>query len=132
VSHDHDAQELIGTRYKIVDDIRAYGVRPHSSAPADYVVLTAPPGFAGPEVAFEEMIQRGAVITVSGVLKTSRIFENPYTLIVQLDSTALRTALPVKVALYGNNEGPTRLSLNPAFYQRLAPAEPTMTKTKNR
>jgi hypothetical protein len=112
VSDHRQARSLIGTKYKIVQDIRAYGVRPHSRADAEYVVITAPPGFSGPEVAFEETVHAGAEITVLRVLKTNNLLDNPYILIVQLDDAHLHTNLPVKLELLGNNSG---LAVAPAI-----------------
>jgi len=122
VSNHPQARELIGTKYKVVHDIRAYGVRPHSGAEAEYIVITAPPGFTGPEVAFEDTVHAGAELTVLKVLKTNRLLDDPYTVIVRLDHTDLHTALPIQLELFNTNVGASALSLNPAFYQRIAPA----------
>lgn len=120
VSTSPRARELVGQRYQVVGRILAYGVRRHSGAAPDHVVLTAPPGLAGPEVAFEEAVAAGAEITLLKVLKTNRLLDNPCTLVVRLEGTAWRTSLPVRLELYNENGGPGRLSLNPEFYRRLA------------
>jgi hypothetical protein len=125
VSDHPQARELIGAKYQVVQDIRAYGVRPHSGAEAEYIIITAPPGFSGPEVAFEDTVHAGAELTVLKVLKTNRLLADPYTVIVRLDHTNLHTALPIQLELFNTNVGASALSLNPAFYQRIAPATST-------
>jgi hypothetical protein len=125
VSNHPQARELIGTKYKVVQDIRAYGVRPHSGAEAQYIIITAPPGFSGPEVAFEDTVHAGAELTVLKVLKTNRLLDDPYTVIVRLDRTDLHSALPIQLELFNTNVGASALSLNPAFYQRIEPTTPT-------
>jgi hypothetical protein len=125
VSNRPQAREFIGTKYKVAHDILAYGVRPHSRADAEYIVITAPPGFSGPEVAFEETVHTGAEVTVLKVLKTNRLLDDPYTVIVRLDHTNLHTTLPIKLELFNTNVGASALSLNPEFYQRIEPATST-------
>lgn len=123
ISNEPRARQIIGARYKVVNEVTAYGVRRHSRAAVEYIVLRAPPGFDGPEVGFAETVPLGAEITILKVRKSNLFLENPYILMVRLEGTHLDPALPIKIELFGNNGGSTRISLNPEFYERIAGTE---------
>ena len=120
ISDEPRASQIIGAKYKVIGDITAFGVRQNSRAAVEYIVLKAPPGFDGPEVGFTKTVPLGTEITVLKVRKANRFLENPYILMVRLDGTNLDPALPIKIELFGNNGGDSRISLNPEFYERIA------------
>lgn len=120
VSHHEEYRNVVGTRYEIVGDVDAYGIARHSRAPADYIVLIARPGIAGPEVVFEAPVPKGATVTVTRVFQTNRIvFESGLSLEVELHGAGLPLRGWTLIELNRGSEGPGTAGLNPAVYRKL-------------
>ena len=110
---------IVGSTYKVVGMVYAYGIRQHSKAPVDYVVLVPPPGFMGTKVGFKMPLKEGTVFKVRTVYMTNRVFDPPLTLDVEYRGEDLPSNLPVLIDLMHGNEGITELSLNPKIYQKV-------------
>lgn len=72
VSHEKQYEHLVGSQYRVIGTLFAYGVRKHSNAQVSHAVLQPPPGFAGPEVGFKHLIPVGTVLVVQKVFVTNR------------------------------------------------------------
>ena len=113
---------LIGTRYEIVGNLAAYGIRDHSNAPVEYVTLVTAPGFAGPEVAFHRWIRPGSRFEILQVLETNVVFDCDIVFAVRLEDAPvpLPPGIPVHLDVNrGNEAGGCEPRLNPAVYRSL-------------
>ena len=113
------ASQAIGERYEVIGKVYGYGMREYSSAPVDYVLITAPPGVGGTTVAWEEPVRKGSVLTVRKVLKSNRILEHDINLVVDLEGTPLPDAAPRTIRLVRANQGRGEVDLNPEIYRKL-------------
>ena len=114
-------REVVGSRYEIVADLVAYGVKRDLQKGAEYVTLIPPPGISGPELAFTIPIVRGSEVTVLKVMQSNRWADADITLLVRLAGTRLPIEHEIRVDLYRGNEGAAGVLLNPKIYRKLAP-----------
>lgn len=119
VSSKPQYKPIVGSAYKVVGTLYAHGIRKHSKAPVDSVVLVPPPGFMGSEVGFRITVKEGTVFKVRKVLLTNRVFDPPLTLDVEYLGDDLPPDLPALIDLMLGNEGEAELSLNPKIYQKV-------------
>lgn len=110
--------ELIGNRYEILKPLHAYGIRRHSDAPVQYIVLMPPPGVEGSEIGFDVAVKPGATFEILKVTKTNRWPDANITLVVRLDGAPLPVDKPIHVDLFRGNEGQGTVLLNPAIYRK--------------
>jgi hypothetical protein len=121
VSAEPRSREIIGTRYEVIGQVHAHGIRPHSQAPVEHVVLLPPPGIAGTMIAWREPVRKGSIITVRKVVRTNRLFDGNMNLDVDLEGTPLPVSAPVTVQLMRENKGEGYLQPNPAVFRKLPP-----------
>jgi hypothetical protein len=121
VSNKPKNKHLIGTQYRIIGNLDAYGIRKHSRAPVDYITLVPPPGFDGYEVDFCVRLEHGSVITVAKVMKTNRWLDGRDAFIVTIEGTEMPVDAEIRLELNRGNEGDGRLQLNPAIYRKIDP-----------
>ncbi|MFC0253943.1 hypothetical protein [Massilia consociata] len=119
VSTEPRSRQAIGIRYEVIGLVYAHGIRPHSQAPVDYVVILPPPGIGGTMIAWREPVPKGSIITVRKVVRTNRVFEGRMNLGVELDGMPLPVDAPITIELVRENEGKGYLDLNPEIYRRL-------------
>ena len=110
---------LIGAEYRVVDKLYAYGIRKHSKADVDYVVLQPPPGFSGSEVGFKSLIPTGTIFKIVKVLRTNRWFDPPMSLEVKLVNHDLASNALVIIDLMHGNELAKTNTLNPDLFQKI-------------
>jgi hypothetical protein len=109
---------MIGRSYEVVGILHAYGIRKHSKATADYVVLQPPPGFAGSEVAFKLTVDKGSVLQIRRVFLTNRLFDPPLSIEVEFLNGNPFGARVLIDLLQGNQLANTN-RLNPSIYREL-------------
>ncbi len=122
VSMSPEFNAFIGNTYEVIGPVDAYGIRKHSKAPVDYIVLIPPPGVEGSEVGFRIPVDKGSRITVLKVLKSNRMFDSDKTFVVKLQGTQLPANSSIRIDLFRGNEGQNGLPLNPNIY-RLQPTD---------
>lgn len=119
VSEQKQYKSLIGLEYRVVAGLYAYGVRRHSKADVEYVVLQPPPGFTGSEVGFKRLIPQGTILKIKRVLMTNRWFDPPLSLEIMLLNFDLASSARVIIDLMQGNELANTYSLNPNIYQKI-------------
>jgi len=119
VSAKEQYKGMVGTQYRVVATLYAYGIRKHSKADVEYVVLQPPPGFTGPEVGFKHPIPQGTILKIKRVLMTNRWFDPPLSLEVVLMNHDLASNVRVIIDLMHGNELAKTDNLNPDVYQKI-------------
>lgn len=109
---------LVGSRYEIIADLVAYGIRRQLNKGAEYITLIPPPGIAGLEVEFAVPIKRGSVVTVLKIVKTNRWPDSDLTLIVHLAGTPMPIEGQIRIDLFRGNEGGAGTLMNQKIYRK--------------
>jgi len=123
VSNDPRIKPFVGGQYEVVGLVDAYGMREHSKAPVDLIILNPPPGFKSHQVGFRTPVRIGSRITVLKVLRTNRVFDPNMDFVVRLEGAELPTQATTRIPLFLGNEGDGFLQLNPAIYRKLPVAQ---------
>lgn len=110
---------MVGSQHRVVATLYAYGIRKHSKADVEYVVLQPPPGFTGSEVGFKLLIPQGTIFKIDKVLMTNRWFDPPLSLQVALMNFDLGSNVRVLIDLMHGNELAKTNDLNPNVYQKI-------------
>lgn len=117
VSHEEPYQSMVGRKYQIIGEIRAYGIATNLNAKrVDYITLI-PLGIAGPEVVTTNKVAPGSTVTVLSVQKTNRWIDGDLTYFVELLGTKLPPTPRVQIDLMRGNEAKASLELNPVIFR---------------
>ena len=103
VSGDPEYAPIVGTRYEVVGNLTAYGVRRDYGGPVGWVTAKTAPGFDGPEAGFRHWVPPGTMLTVRRVLDSNVLDACQLVLEVEFDARwrPWSADLPVRVPLYG-------------------------------
>jgi hypothetical protein len=123
LSDEPEYKAIVGSRYEIIADLAAYGIKRELNRRAEYITLIPPPGIAGPEVEFEIPVKRGSEVTVLKIVKTNRWPDSNLTLIVRMTGTRLPIEQPIRIDLFRGNEGAAGVLINPKIYRKVATSQ---------
>ncbi|MBQ5949339.1 hypothetical protein [Massilia sp. ST3] len=118
VSKQRAYKHLVGSKYEIIGTVDAYGIRKHPDQAVEYMILLPRPGIAGWEVAYDVPLRAGTIVTIVEVYDSNRWPDNDITFGVRLEGTRLPESVPVRINLFGGNEGDGSLDLNPMLYRK--------------
>jgi hypothetical protein len=119
VSDSPKNRPLIGTRYAVVGNVDAYGIRQHPHGEVKYITLVPPPGFTGWERGFKVQLEYGSIVTIAKVMRTNRWLDSRDAFIVTVAGTQMPVDVETRLELFRDNEGGGRLQLNPTIYRKI-------------
>lgn len=122
VSEQPTFKPIVGSAYKIIGVVEAYGVRKHSKATIERIILMPPSaGLGGLQFVFIGKLKLGTHVVVKKVLLTNDdFFQSPYVFEVEyFGNEGLPSGMPIHIDLFRGNEGEAELSLNPKIYQKV-------------
>jgi hypothetical protein len=120
LSRDPGFGAWIGTDYRVVGTIRAYGImdRELPENGVKFIYLMPVPGIGGPEVIFNEPVEIGSVVHIRGVFRSYTFLKTSTVLVGSLTGTQLPSTAEVRIdlGLHPGNSSADGRSLNPALY----------------
>ena len=123
VSSSDPYKAMIGNRYRIIGEVKAYGIYRDDGKKKNLQVVTIIPGVGiqGRLIAFSHPIKRHTTFTIIGARKQPAI-ELSGSIIkydVTLDDQQLPAGVKIEIALLRGNEG-SGIDLNPAIYEKIS------------
>lgn len=118
VSSRAEYKQVIGTSYKVVGKLEAYGIGQNPHQRIDYVKLMPVYGYTGWEVGFNLQVKPGSKITVTHVYHSNRWFDDGITFGVRLEGTILPVNAPVRLDLRDDVKGKGLVNLNPSMFKK--------------
>jgi hypothetical protein len=111
---------FIGTEYRIVAEVNAYGIYENlDKKVVSFIDLIPGVGIAGPEVALKRRIAKGQIIKILSAWREYKLLYSDVYYSVALQDTDLPRDVQVRIELSRGNEG-VDAGLNPDVYERLA------------
>lgn len=123
VSSSDPYKAMIGNRYRIVGEVKAYGIYRDDGEKKNLQVVTIIPGVGiqGRLVAFRQPIKRHATFTIIGARKQPAINLSGSIIkyYVIFDDQQLPAGVKIEIALLRGNEG-GGVDLNPTIYEKIS------------
>jgi hypothetical protein len=116
---DNPYARLVGTEYRIVGDVDAFGIYARSEKKLDFIDLIPGVGIAGREVAFRRRVPHGQIVRILSAWQQPQFLDVKVVyFLVALDGSELPRDIPVELALARGNEG-VGADLNAEIYERI-------------
>lgn len=123
VSSSDPYKAMIGNRYRIIGEAKAYGIYRDDGKKKNLQVVTIIPGVGiqGRLVAFKQPIKHHTTFTIIGARKQPAINLSGSIIkyYVTLDDQQLPAGVKIEIALLRGNEG-GGIDLNPAIYEKIS------------
>ncbi|RFC35887.1 MAG: hypothetical protein DID92_2727743807 [Candidatus Nitrotoga sp. SPKER] len=120
VTHLKPYSKMVGTKYRIVSNVAAYGIYRYPQRDKIlYAAIIPEPGIAGPEVAYRVQIPVGSILSIQKIMKSHALLSSTieYSVVITSASEQISKDVELRLELSRGNEG-DRLFLNPKFYER--------------
>lgn len=94
---------LVGKKFRTQQELRIFGITAdrHYAKRVDYVMLVTPPGFGGREIVTRDVLPKGSVVQIVGVLRSTVPFLRRVEYVVRVKKDGRLGEVPMRVNLTG-------------------------------